>query len=260
MSARHLAAAALVALAAETVLGFTVLQGDPNPGMAIAAVLPLLAAWATWNARRWAPVVTALSLVTVVGLRMTTSSFDLVRPGDAAPFALAVATVLTVGFSVVASALALLDQDRPVAGLVAGLATSGLLAAGLLVGLPQQEDTSGLSDEQIAALPSIEMVNFTFEPGQLRVAEGQPVAFRFTNDTDDSHSFAIEALDIDVQVPSGRSRVVVVKAEPGSYAFHCSVGGHAEDGMKGRLVVDGGDLSERDHGGGASDDGHDHAH
>ena len=261
MTARRIAAIALLALAAETIIGFTVLQGTPNPGMAAAAVLPLLGAWATWTGRRWAPVVTVLSVVTVVALRMTTLSFDLARPGDVAPFVLAVATVLTLGVSLVASLLGLRGPGRPALALAGGLAAGGALAAGLLLGMPQTEDTGGLSDEQVAALPTIEMVNFKFEPGQLRVAEGQPVAFRFTNDTDDSHSFAIDAFDLDVQVPSGRSRVVVVEADPGTYAFHCSVGSHADDGMKGRLVVDGGDHSGHDHGGEAGgEDGHAHAH
>ena len=266
MSARKVATAALLALAGQIVIGFTVLQGTPNPGMAAAAVLPLLGAWATWTGRRWAPVVTVLSAVTVVALRMTTLSFDLARPGDVAPFALAVATLLTIGVSLVAGVLAGRGAGRPAIVLAGGLATGGVLAAGLLLGFPQSEDTGGLSEEQVAALPTIEMVNFTFEPGQLRVPEGQPVAFRFTNDTDDSHSFAIDAFDLDVQVPSGRTRVVVVEAEPGTYPFHCSVGSHADDGMKGRLVVDGGDHSGHDHGAhghgdeDSSEAGHAHAH
>lgn len=261
MNARRIAAIALVGLAAETIIGFTVLQGTPNPGMAAAAVLPLLGAWASWTGRRWAAVVTVLSVITVVALRMTTLSFDLARPGDVAPFVLAVATLLTIGVSLVAGVLAQRNADRPAVTLIGGLATGGVLAAALLLGLPQTEDTDGLSDEQVAALPTIEMVNFKFEPGQLRVADGRPVAFRFTNDTDDTHSFAIDAFDLDVQVPSGRSRVVVVEADPGTYAFHCAVGSHADDGMKGRLIVDGGDHSAHDHGGEADgEDGHAHAH
>ena len=257
MSPRRIAALALLALAVEVVLGFTVLQGTPIPGMAAAAVLPLLGAWAGWTERRWAPVVTVLSVLTVVGLRLTTTSFDLARPGDVAPFVLAVATVLAAGVALAATVAGLRGAGRPAVVLGSGLVTGATLAAGLLLGLPQTEDTAGLSDEQVAALPTVEMVNFKFEPGQLRVPEGQPVAFRFTNDTDDSHSFAIDAFDLDVEVPSGRSRVVVVEAEPGSYHFHCSVGSHADDGMKGRLIVDGGDHSGHDHG---SEAGHDHVH
>lgn len=247
MSPRRIAAVAMLALAVEVILGFTVLQGTRNPGMAAVAVLPLLAAWATWRERRWAPVAAVLGATAVVALRTTTLSFDLVRPGDVAPFGLAVATLVTIGIGLAATVVTGREARRSWLAVPGGLAAGAVLGLGLVLGLPQSDDTGGLSDEELTALPTIDMVNFKFEPGQLRVAEGQPVAFRFTNDTDDTHSFAIDAFDLDVQVPSGRTRVVVVDAGPGTYPFHCSVGSHADDGMKGRLVVDSEDHSQHGH-------------
>ncbi|MFJ2094995.1 cupredoxin domain-containing protein [Streptomyces sp. NPDC087901] len=78
------------------------------------------------------------------------------------------------------------------------------------------DDTGSLTAEQIAALPTVDMVNYRFEPSILRAAPGQPVAFTFTNDTDDAHAFAVEKLGIDIEVPSGRTRTVVVQAPPAS--------------------------------------------
>jgi len=245
----RIAAASMLALAVEVVLGFTVFQGTSNPGIASVAVLPLFAAWATWGEKSWAPVVTLLSAITVLAPRSTTLSFDLARPGDPAPFVLAVATLVTIGIGLSATVVASRGIRRAWLAVPGGLAAGAALGLGLALGLPQFDDTSGLSDEEVAALPTIEMVDFRFEPGQLRVAEGQLVSFQFTNDTGGTHSFAIDAFDLDVRVPSGRTRVVVVEAGPGTYPFHCSVGSHADDGMKGRLVVDGNDHS---------DDGHEH--
>lgn len=247
MSARRVATFAMLALAVEVLIAFTIAQGTPNPGMAAIAVVPLAAAWAFHAGRRWAPALAVLGIVTVVALRTTNTSFDLVRPEAIGPFVLTLALLATVGVGLSATYLVVRAAARP--GLVhaGGLVAGAALGLGLVLVLPQADDTGDLTDEQVAALPTIDMVNFKFEPGQLRVATGQPVAFRFTNDTDDSHSFAVDALDIDVAVPSGRSRVVVVEAEPGSYAFHCSVGSHRADGMKGELVVGGGPDEECEH-------------
>jgi hypothetical protein len=64
---------------------------------------------------------------------------------------------------------------------------------------------------------------------------------RFTNDGARPHSFAVEALDVDVEVPSGRTRTVVLRLPPGTYDYVCSVGDHELEGMKGRVVVVGAD-------------------
>ena len=256
---------ASLALAVTVLLAYLVTGGAPNPGMAALAVVPLLAAWAFRSGRRWAPLAALASAALVLGLRTTELSFDLGRPGAVVPFVVAATTVTTAGI-VLAVALLHLTVGSRAAARTAALATAAgvglgvLVATGLLLGTPQQDRTGDLTAAQVAALPTVEMVNYKFEPGQLRVAAGQPVAFRFTNDTDDAHAFTVDAFDVDVVVPSGRSRVVVVEAAPGTYPYHCSVGSHEEDGMKGRLVVvgeDGAGHAGHDH---AAHEGHDHAH
>jgi hypothetical protein len=51
----------------------------------------------------------------------------------------------------------------------------------------------------------------------------------------------VPALDVDVIVPSGRTRTVVLRLDPGTYDYVCSVGDHEEQGMKGRVQVVGAD-------------------
>ncbi|QFZ18591.1 cupredoxin domain-containing protein [Saccharothrix syringae] len=247
-TARSTSAATIAALTATAVLAvanaitFLVLAGQPNPGMAAISAFPVIAAVLLWRRSRIAPAVTASVAALVVFSRPTGLSFDLVRPADVPPFTTAVALVLAAG---VAVAAALVLQLRGGAGgrlvvLGGGGALGAALAALLVVVWPQADDTGSLTDRQVAALPTVDMTNFKFSPAQLRVGSGQPVAFRFTNETDDDHTFTITDLGVDIEVPSGRTRVAVVDAEPGQYAVHCAAGDHEEKGMVGRLtVVDG---------------------
>ncbi|QFZ19808.1 cupredoxin domain-containing protein [Saccharothrix syringae] len=52
----------------------------------------------------------------------------------------------------------------------------------------------------------MDLADYRFSPAQLRVGRGQSVAFTFTDDTADDHSFTIDGLDVHVRVPSGRTR------------------------------------------------------
>lgn len=226
--------AAAATLAATTLLAHLALAGQPNPGLAALAALPAGAAAALWARRRWAPALLLLVAPLMVGVRVVDLSFDLVRPHDPVPFAVAAAHVLAAAIAAVAAAQLLLARDRAVPGLLAGVALAAATAAGLLVLSPQGD--SAVTAERVL---TVEMANYRFQPSQLRL-DGGPVALRFRNDTDDSHSFTIDALGVDVEVPSGRSRVLVVHAGPGEYAVHCTVGDHRESGMVGRLVVPGG--------------------
>ncbi|CAL9405222.1 hypothetical protein SUDANB121_01554 [Nocardiopsis dassonvillei] len=250
--------AATATLAATTLLSALVTGGAPNPATASVAVLPLIAAFGYLRPARWAAVPAVLSVVALLTMRTADLSHDLVRPGEVLPFLVAAATVLASGVVLIAAVPGLPGRGRaPVVGLPLG----AVLGLGLVLVSPQLDDTGELTPEQVAALPTVAMVDFRFEPGQLTVAEGRPVAFRFANDTDGAHSFAVESLGIDVTVPAGRTRTVVVDLEPGTYPFVCSVGDHEEDGMVGRLTVVGDGRAAghaEETGTGAEGAGHDH--
>lgn len=49
------------------------------------------------------------------------------------------------------------------------------------------------------------------------------------------HTFAIEALNIEVELPANTARRVDVSAAPGTYEFKCTVPGH--ENMKGTLTL-----------------------
>ena len=51
------------------------------------------------------------------------------------------------------------------------------------------------------------------------------------------HTFTIEALGLDEEIPASSDQRVVIDVEPGQYQFICDVSGHEED-MRGTLVVE----------------------
>jgi len=77
-----------------------------------------------------------------------------------------------------------------------------------------------------------------FDPNEIVVASGEPVAIVLTSE-DARHYFVIDELDAHVSAGAGETAVGGFRAhEPGRYAFYCSVAGHREAGMEGTLVVE----------------------
>lgn len=51
------------------------------------------------------------------------------------------------------------------------------------------------------------------------------------------HTFTIDELKVDLQVPSSGKRSLSFTAAPGTYTFYCAIPGHAALGMKGTFTV-----------------------
>ena len=51
------------------------------------------------------------------------------------------------------------------------------------------------------------------------------------------HTFTVDALAVDLKVPTGGVRRVTFTARPGTYVFYCATPGHKGAGMKGTLTV-----------------------
>jgi plastocyanin len=52
------------------------------------------------------------------------------------------------------------------------------------------------------------------------------------------HTFTIDELDVDLNVPMGAERSITFAASPGEYYFYCAIPGHEALGMHGTLVVE----------------------
>lgn len=78
---------------------------------------------------------------------------------------------------------------------------------------------------------------FGFTPDQIAMEVGEQVVLKVTS-TDTLHTFTIKELGIDVEIPLGQTVSVDLSGtNKGTYTFYCSVSGHREKGMEGRLFV-----------------------
>ena len=78
-----------------------------------------------------------------------------------------------------------------------------------------------------------------FSPAELTVPAGRFIIVRFTNDDPAFHDWMVDGLaNVDAAARPGQTQRVRFRIDhPGTYAIVCSVGGHAEAGMVGVLVV-----------------------
>jgi plastocyanin len=81
--------------------------------------------------------------------------------------------------------------------------------------------------------------NVRFSPAEVVVPAGRFVVVRFTNDDPVFHDWMVEGVaNVDAGARPGQTQRIRFRLEtPGEYAIVCSVEGHAQAGMVGRLVV-----------------------
>ena len=79
---------------------------------------------------------------------------------------------------------------------------------------------------------------FAFDPNEVEVAAGEPIAIALTA-ADIEHDFVIEELDLHVvAAKTGETETGGFMApEAGTYTYYCSVEGHRDAGMEGTLTV-----------------------
>ena len=82
----------------------------------------------------------------------------------------------------------------------------------------------------------VEMRNTAFVQKTL-TGQGGSISVAVQNHDLFWHTFTIDALHVNVDVPIGANRRVTFNAQPGRYEFYCRVPGHRAAGMKGTLTV-----------------------
>jgi len=84
----------------------------------------------------------------------------------------------------------------------------------------------------------VSLVDFGFQPGEIRVQAGRRVNLELVNTGRILHDLTIPALGFRAVVqPGQRVTVGLPVVSGGEYEFYCSVPGHREAGMVGRLLV-----------------------
>lgn len=79
---------------------------------------------------------------------------------------------------------------------------------------------------------------FAFSPTQLRVQAGSTVNIVFRNEGSVFHTFTITDLDFELEANGGQTTSGAFRTDRvGTYEYVCSVPGHAQSGMRGRIIV-----------------------
>lgn len=87
---------------------------------------------------------------------------------------------------------------------------------------------------------ALEIASFDihFEPDTLTVPADTTSVVSLPNEGAGPHNFAIDALEISVDLAPGEVKEVEINAPAGEYEFYCNVPGHREAGMVGTLTVE----------------------
>jgi plastocyanin len=84
----------------------------------------------------------------------------------------------------------------------------------------------------------IEATDFAFRPAEIGMRAGEVVNLTVVNRGTTVHDLVVPAAGVWLVVPVGRSVTTGFRADrPGEYEFYCSVPGHREAGMTGKIVV-----------------------
>jgi plastocyanin len=203
---------------------------------------------------RWAPLLGALWSILVLAAFGSFLIYDLTHPAVFDHFALAVPVVAFLAATVVAGIGATVQHERSrhradptteprqaprwllaFLGTLIGLSLGALLVASMAAGT----SADGVSAEALAKLPALTTLPNAFDRTELRAKVGETVALRLENQDTQSHSFDIDEFTVHALLPAGATSLALfTPSTPGSYTFYCSIPGHREAGMVGRLVVE----------------------
>lgn len=92
-------------------------------------------------------------------------------------------------------------------------------------------------EDDVAASGDLEVVAEDVEFAPTSLSGSGTVGVFIENKDPIRHTFTIETLDIEVELPASTDRRVEISAPPGTYEFFCSVEGH--DDMKGTITIEG---------------------
>ena len=120
------------------------------------------------------------------------------------------------------------------------------LAVLALAGCGGDGDDSGggaTTTEATGTTVEVSLVDFSIEPGTLRLDAPGTYTFEVTNDGQTEHALEIEGNDVEEKTDTlgpGESGEVTVDLAVGEYEIYCPIDGHRANGMEGTLVVAGG--------------------
>lgn len=80
---------------------------------------------------------------------------------------------------------------------------------------------------------------FSFTPSTIRLKKGENVKLTFVNNGQVPHDFVVDELGLKTKtLQPGQSEIINFKAsQTGNFSFYCSVGGHRQAGMEGKIEI-----------------------
>jgi uncharacterized cupredoxin-like copper-binding protein len=97
--------------------------------------------------------------------------------------------------------------------------------------------TAAAGSDATGETVSIKAEDIFFDPADITIPADTDVTIDLTNEGAAPHNFAIDALNVSVDLPPGAKESVVINAPAGEYEYYCNVPGHKEAGMVGKLIV-----------------------
>lgn len=177
-----------------------------------------------------------LLLVSFVAFVATSAPFvipTLTVPASAGDFVLNLASLLAALVAIVAAVAVIRNAGGPSpAARSLGLAAAAVFVAGTILSIVSLVGY----DDAVAQEGDVRLVtkDVEFRPASLD-AEAGTVSVFVDNEDGTLHTFTIDELDVDLDVPASKSARVTFEAEPGEYEFFCKP--HKDD-MEGTLRVE----------------------
>jgi len=217
--------------AAVALLVYTLAMGEIIPPLLVFAVLYGFGVWLARRSGKAGPIMLGILSLLLVGLNAPFIVPALSVPASTVDFVMTALLVLLAIANLVSAVAAL----RAPSGMGAALAGRALVALMLVVvavaivgRVTYDSPVSQSGDIELAAQ------DYEFSTDVIEAQGGQVSVFVDNKDTA-LHTFTVEGLDVDLQVPGGSTGRVTFNASAGSYEFICQP--HS-DVMKGTLEVD----------------------
>lgn len=202
----------------------------------IFTVLSLVVAGVVATGWRWAPLLGAVfgALLFLAALVPTVLSLAH-PPGAAAYLAVILIDAFTLGTIVTGIAAMVQNyrggEQRPTPRwLVPGASALVALSVGMVlaIALAQTGRSGGtaadVSAQALASLPAVTADHIKFTSATLEAHSGQTVTLQLVNHDSTPHTFTIDALHVNVQMPPGQTVLALfVPAKAGTYTFYCSL-------------------------------------
>ena len=194
------------------------------------------------GSRLGAGVVLALGLALFQPMTAREFSFSLSATDSDVWRVWAVASLVSLGWTIVAAVAVLAVGDRTdaappwrVGSLAGGGVALGMALLAVFPALaPQPAFGQDLAAESVEELEVIEMLNFAYDPVVVEAAGDGTYRARLVNPSDAPHTFTIESIDLEVFVPAGRWAVLELTEDDlagAPLAVICTIGDHLALGM-----------------------------